>query len=506
MRSHDVMIALLDTIARELETTWSDSEKKSDLTVRVLDLSPLRLRFSSDVSCICISDDDVARLGMDTVLELTRQELVIRGERPGSAFILLDIPDQDGKFQSSFSVDPYWALVLDSGSIQRGLTDANPKRWLVDTIRHGVPLRFLSPYDPNQPVVGSNFYGRATEINSIMSHPDRSYAIIGGRRIGKTSLLKEIERRIRSQLPATSLDRIVKYDFWGYRNMDAFLSEVIRHFGDTPRLARGGLADYFPRFLHLKSRQLHGRIILILDEVDDLIEHDRAAGFELLGLLRRSAIAGDCRCLLAGFRLLARELYTFDTPLTFCQTMQLGNLTNAQARSMLVEPLQNMGVRLGPEVFPRVLNHSGGHPHLLQLFSQSLIELIDNESQDRREISLRDVAQVQEGGLIYERLFDNLIDNTNSLELGLACSLAGEANFDLVRMRDVAAANGVHLNPREIRDVCRNLEAIGVISREGLGVDTYHFSVPLQPAIASRVQGVLKMAWSSARREYRSRV
>ncbi|MEZ4613924.1 MAG: hypothetical protein R2867_00215 [Caldilineaceae bacterium] len=57
-----------------------------------------------------------------------------------------------------------------------------------------VSLSVLSPYETSKPVTGSRFFGREAEVRRIISS-DANFAIMGIRRIGKTSLLKEIGER-----------------------------------------------------------------------------------------------------------------------------------------------------------------------------------------------------------------------------------------------------------------------------------------------------------------------
>jgi AAA+ ATPase superfamily predicted ATPase len=59
-----------------------------------------------------------------------------------------------------------------------------------------------NPYIVGDPVMGRDFYGREAIIETICERRDRAVHVIGMRRIGKTSLLRQLE----SQLPAIFLD------------------------------------------------------------------------------------------------------------------------------------------------------------------------------------------------------------------------------------------------------------------------------------------------------------
>lgn len=476
----------LNLVVRELGTDYHLSDDHlSDLPIYMVNLSPLRLCLSAITPFIQVTASDIHRFGEETITELVRQELIVRQDGPGSAVIVVE---KDGGFLSSLGKDPYWAAILDEDAIQRIMRHPNPKRALLESLLTLVPLRFLSPYEPNQPVTDSRFYGRSSELNLILSHPKRSFAIEGGRRIGKTSLLKEVKRVLLDRvLPKQQAKRVVSYDFWGYTGEAPFFEEVVRHFGEGfPRLVRPDFASYFPRFVTRMKGVHGGPIIFVFDEVDDLIEYERNTNCRLLGLLKRIAQAGDCRLLIAGFRDLSEELNRHATPLTFCERVRLHNLKREQTMAMLRDPMTSMGVSLQRDVFPQILNDTGGHPHLIQLYGQALVEILDETGE--RTVTMAHVRQIKREGKLYDTLVETLIDNTTDLEFALVYSLADREEFGLEEIDEILSSRKMKLELKQTHRICRTLESIGVISRRGQA-NTYQFSIPLQPALARRLAG-----------------
>ncbi len=498
MTETDLVNKFLDLVARELGTDYKlFDDRLSDLAVYMVDLSTLRLRLSTKTPFIQVTADDIHRFGKETITELVEQELIVRQNVPGSAVIVVE---EDGGFLNSLSKDPYWAAILDEDLIKRITHHSSPKRALLDALRAQIPLRFLSPYESNLPVIGSRFYGRTSEVALLLSHPERSYAIEGGRRIGKTSLLKEVKRLLLDKiLPKKQAKRVVWYDFWGCWDEQPFFEEVVRHFGEGfPKLVRPDFASYFPRFI-TRMKGIHGGpIIFFFDEVDDLIEYEQRTNYHLFGLLKRIAQAGDCRLLIAGFRELSEELNKYDTPLNFCQRLRLSNLTREQVKAMLSDPMASLGVKLERDVFPQILNDTGGHPQLVQLYGQALIEILD--AMDERTVTMGHVRQVKRTGRLYDTLVETLIDNTTDLEFALVYSLANRQEFGLEEIDEILISKaGIKLELKQIFHICRVLESIGVISRRGQA-GTYHFSIPLQPALVHKLAGE-EFVWDKARQQ-----
>ncbi|MCG3209264.1 MAG: hypothetical protein FOGNACKC_02885 [Anaerolineae bacterium] len=487
----------LEIVKRELNTDYHSSDDHlSELTVYMMDLSPLRLRLSTFTPFILVTAGDIQCFGEETVADLVRQELVIRQDVPGSAVVLVE---QDSGFLHSLGQDPYWAVILDRDVMTRIMRHPNPKREFLDSLRSKIPLRFLSPYEPNQPVTGSQFYGRTSELNLILTHPKRSFAIEGGRRIGKTSLLLEVKRLlINKVLPKGQAKRVVSYDFWGYKGEDSFFGEVVRHFDEGfPKLVKSDFANYFPRFVLRMKRMYGGAIIFLFDEVDDLIVHEQKTNYLLLDLLKRVAQADNCRLLVAGFRDLSEELNRHDTSLSFCQRLPLHNLEREQTMAMLREPMFNMGVKFERDVYPQILGDTGGHPQLVQLYGQALIEILDATGE--RIVTLAHIRQIKRTGRLYDTLIETLIDNTNDLEFALVYSLADQDEFGLEEIEEILASREIQLELKQIHHICRKLESIGIISRRGQA-DTYYFSIPLQPALARKLAGD-DFVWRKARQQ-----
>ena len=48
-------------------------------------------------------------------------------------------------------------------------------------------------------MTGSRFFGREFEVRRILQANDSNFAIMGIRRIGKTSLMREVERQLKEQ-------------------------------------------------------------------------------------------------------------------------------------------------------------------------------------------------------------------------------------------------------------------------------------------------------------------
>ncbi|MGB3563853.1 MAG: hypothetical protein WBH75_13390, partial [Thermoanaerobaculia bacterium] len=139
------------------------------------------------------------------------------------------------------------------------------------------------PYVVGQWVRGNRFYGRAAQLAEILEGPRDSFWLLGTRRVGKTSLLKQLE-----QLAVESPERGYLPLFWDFQG-SADPEELHLGFHDAvldaeERLAEVGVdvekmeaGDLFASLGHLRRslRSKGLKLLLLCDEVEELIKLQR---------------------------------------------------------------------------------------------------------------------------------------------------------------------------------------------------------------------------------------
>jgi hypothetical protein len=105
-------------------------------------------------------------------------------------------PDIDNVLDTLRKVD-YTVLVLNEAEVKHLIGARLPTRALSDLVLDKVSLTTVSPFYTRGPVPEHMFFGREREINEVRSKlRSHSVALIGGRRIGKTSTLQRIQRML----------------------------------------------------------------------------------------------------------------------------------------------------------------------------------------------------------------------------------------------------------------------------------------------------------------------
>ena len=246
------------------------------------------------------------------------------------------------------------------------------------------------PYVVGQWVRGDKFYGRRDLIREILRGPRNSVWVLGTRRIGKTSLLKQLEH-----VTSTGEDGFLPV-FWDFQGADdpeelrltfsdALLDaeELLGEIGIS--LAEVAGDDLFASMGALRRRlRAQGRSLLLLcDEVEELLGLDRKDPALLRKLRRAMQSQEGVRSVLASsVRLCALAEQRGDTsPFLhgFSPPAYLAGLTDGEAESLIRQDLlaAESRPRLSAGSVEVIRRRCGNHPYLIQLVCRRFAEVDD---------------------------------------------------------------------------------------------------------------------------------
>ncbi len=247
-------------------------------------------------------------------------------------------------------------------------------------------------YVVGQWVRGERFYGRDEILAEILEGPRESLWLLGTRRIGKTSLLKQLEH-----LTSTSDSGFVPL-FWDFQGADE-PEELHLSFHDALLDAEESLDKLGVDLNAMDEKDLYGslarlrrrlrssgkRLLLLCDEVEELIKLHTQEPSILRKLRRALQSGGEVRSVLTStIRLweLAEEredtspfLHGFTPPL------YVATMSDIAAHSLLTQEHLPEGSRpyVESEAAKTIREACGNHPYLLQLTGKRYLEVGDVE-------------------------------------------------------------------------------------------------------------------------------
>ena len=256
------------------------------------------------------------------------------------------------------------------------------------TMRATLPFTAVNPYEPD--IAGSvpeeMFYGRIAERSAVMSETGTSL-IYGGRRLGKSALLRAAQRRFDSVDGQEAI--YIDLSAAGIRNSkrpeavwDLIAARLVaKGIAERPNTKRA-LADPFERTDAAMRSWLAGRdgrrLLVLLDECDDFFDVDAETDFAQTRRLKdlMESTARHFKVVFAGLHQVARFASYPNQPLAHLGKPQpIGPLAPQYAHNLLAKPLAALGWRFESEnLINRVLTHCNYTPILLQVFGHSLVK------------------------------------------------------------------------------------------------------------------------------------
>jgi hypothetical protein len=262
-------------------------------------------------------------------------------------------------------------------------------RDLTATMRITLPFTAINPYRPF--VAGSvpleMFYGRHEELAEVMSPTGTSF-IYGGRRLGKSALLRAAEREVNAEdgeHKAIYVD--LKSNGIGEWRAAEEISDVItKALIEADVMTSTAAKSESLRFALLRDQvkawignEPGRRILLLLDECDSFLNADAENGFRNVSQLKSLMEETDrmFKPVFAGLHQVNRFQRMPNQPLAHLGVqMPVGPLTPQRAYELITKPMEALGYRFegGSGLPERILTATNYQPSLIQIFCSELVK------------------------------------------------------------------------------------------------------------------------------------
>lgn len=237
-----------------------------------------------------------------------------------------------------------------------------------------------NPFIAGSWVRGENFFGRQSLLREVLEGDRDSLWVVGARRLGKTSLLKELEYRVQ-QSPQTPWAALY-WDLEGSADARGLADSLLGSIEDSEAFRRAtGIAvedvEGLPvtemlTALVRKTVRSGWRMLLLVDEAEEFLTVARNDAVVLPRLRRIFQKGPDVRAVITSTRRLARidqaPVETSPFLQGFIPPLYLTPLQPEDARALLQRG------RFASEDVERIMEKTGNHPFLVQLIASRLFE------------------------------------------------------------------------------------------------------------------------------------
>lgn len=394
--------------------------------------------------------------------------------------------DVEEKIQTESSVYGIEFCVLDGGLLRNLLISRTGEKDLTRMLVEKASLLRICPYSLYGPAQDPVFFGREKEIGKALAIvKEASIAIVGGRKIGKTSTLIKIERALSKRGDVYS----VFLDCYTIRDHDAFLGKLDTDLQelDLPKAVRDPLR-FGSTVSSMQQKIGSKRLIFLMDEVDALLDYDIRHGEDLFGTFRSLSQEGKCSFVLCGAKALYFSLHNPESALfNFCDALRLDYLDAQNSAKLVTVPMGRMGVQLQNEqvLVNKIISITSGHPNLIQFICRRMIEFIDREH--RRNITLDDFTVVSESAEFREFFVEVIWGDTTPLERLVMLSLVEAKALTESEIMDVLHNEEVLVDLKQLQQAIRGLRLYSIVISMG---NQYTFTARAFPDIVKYSQNI----------------
>lgn len=324
------------------------------------------------------------------------------------------------------------------------------------------------PYVVGRWVRGRGHYGRERLIDYLLHGPDSAVWLVGTRRMGKTSMLRQLE--LLTGASGSVLVPVV-WDLQGCHSPAELSVELSESLVDVAeRLRAGGIQveEYLDQDALVVLRSLSRRLdeqgkqlLLLIDEAEALL-NTAALDPAWVGRLRRALQDPRVRTVLTSTKLLARlnEL-TADwttSPFLFGFSMVvLPRLEESAARCLVRQLQSDAPVDAGDGEVDDVLIHTNGQPYLIQLLCQRIFVGEAGGPGRLRPITEDDLVVDHVLSGLFAIDYQHLTRSERRLFLTVTDLTVAKESELLVRLNDMA--------PHRLRTFLYSLERAGMLRR-----------------------------------------
>jgi hypothetical protein len=242
-----------------------------------------------------------------------------------------------------------------------------------------------NPYKTGGWVSGPDHYGRQALLAHILESDNDAVWVVGNRRMGKTSLLRQLEF-----LTADNPTYVPLYwDMQGSTTMQELTAELIYAIEDEEKRFRNLLGDFgslqdkdaigILRLLRRNARSANKRLLLLCDEAEALLKLAENESDSLARLRRVFQSANGLRVVLTSTKVLSRinalNAQWETSPFLFGFGLRnLTRLDDESTRALIQQSQDPVSVEVSTDQAAQIADLTGNHPLLTQILCSRLFQ------------------------------------------------------------------------------------------------------------------------------------
>ncbi len=344
------------------------------------------------------------------------------------------------------------------------LLSPNAQKVLIKILADTFHPKDISPYQINGDIKSEkNFFGRIDILKDIIANSDRNYIIVGSRQLGKSSLLRALERRY---------SKSSGFECY-YITLDES-GDLLNPLGECLGLDGGDIEQ-----IKKQIKSSREKIVFLIDEADMFVKNERENGYLITSAFRKLSQEGDAIFILAGFwTLYEYAILDYQSPLkNFGKIITLGGLEHQACRELMIEPMKSIDIGYeSDEVIESVIGQCGERANYIATLCDIALEKLG----DGKLITTQDIERVKDDNRVHNMLqgWGNLTVNKeqNRVDRIIIYLTIDQESFRLKDIIEALSSRGVKIDITMLEQSLDRL-VIGYILTRSKG--NYSYIIPL---------------------------
>ena len=326
------------------------------------------------------------RIDLDAGAIKKLDEWILRESFTQKIFVILTVRPDRNRMREEASQSGHDIVVLEESDLFQLALAREQDTAFMKRVLDRCDLESMSPFESQAPV-REMFYGREGLLKEILRSP-KGYALVGTRRLGKTSLLFRLQDEIKKRPRAETI-----FLECGGVTAPLALAERISFALKFQLPQQFTLVDFeraLRRWLDSAGRDLY----CFFDEIDDFVAIGKAAE-PLWQIFKSLSFEGRMTIYVAGFSELFARFRDYESLFfNFLIFRKLSYLDRQSAVALVVNPMQELGLSFeDPDTLvAAILEKTSTHPNIIQIFCDLLVKRL--AQRNRRMVLASDVEEV----------------------------------------------------------------------------------------------------------------
>jgi transcriptional regulator with XRE-family HTH domain len=424
---------------------------------------------------------------------LPSSEIINRLRQGEMAFQVTLVMSLDSKQQSALRPEgenpSTLSVVPNSSELTTLLLSPDRIKAFVTLLASQLKITHISPYQVAEGVKkDALFFGRIQTLAHIINREPANYLLMGGRHVGKSSVLKYIERRYQNH-PKADCRYLVLAD-------DGLQPKLANALG-LP--SKTNLETLFEELANVPNERYR---LLLIDEADLFIRQEIKNDCPILKKFRSLSGEGHCFFIFAGFwDLYEAALLQYHSAIkNFGESIIIAALEAEACWQLATEPMATLGIRYASdELVEQIVEATGQRANLIAVACNEMLKNLDKQ---QRELTQNDVTRALQSKAVQRALagWEGLSEDQQAARLDhiIVYATVESGEFSLSDITKVFDKHNYVCTAEQLTQSLARLELAFIIKRDK---DRYRYCVPLfrKMLLEQDVKTLLKLEFKSAR-------